>query len=72
MGKYLARLKNPGTVTAITGGVIIILINCGIQIDSEAVNNIINAVCGICIILGIMNNPETSGLDLPGKGSEGK
>lgn len=26
---------------------------------------VVNSVCAICILLGILNNPDTDGLDLP-------
>ena len=63
--EYLARLKNPGTVIGIAGYVIIILVNCGIEVDNTAVMNIVNAICSIMVALGIMNNASTAGVDLP-------
>lgn len=64
---YLSRLKNSGTVVAIVGYVIVILVNCGIHVDNTALMNIVNAVCSILVLLGIMNNTDTNGMDLPGK-----
>lgn len=63
--QYLARLKNPATVLAIVGYVITILFTMKVQVDSDAITVIATSVCGICILLGIMNNPETKGIDLP-------
>lgn len=65
MQDLLVRLSNVGTIIAITSAVIFILNNCGILVDSEKVTNIINAVCSIGVLLGFLNNPETSGLDIP-------
>ena len=65
MRKYLARLKNKGTVLSLVGFVIVILVNCGFEIDSNVVYNLVNAICGILILLGVMNNPDTGGVDLP-------
>ncbi len=63
--EYLRRLKNPGTVITIASAIVLILENVGIHIDSEAVMNIVKAACVIGIALGVMNNPDTPGLDLP-------
>ena len=65
MKQYLERLKNPATVLAIVGYVITILFNAGLQVDSDAITTITTSVCGICVLLGVMNNPETKGIDLP-------
>ena len=65
MKAYLNRLKNPATVASLVSFVVIILVNFGITIDSTVVTNIVNAVCGIGILLGVMNDPTTSGVDLP-------
>lgn len=65
MKAYLNRLKNPATVASIVSFGIIILVNFGISVDSEAITNIVNAACGIGILLGVMNDPTTNGIDLP-------
>lgn len=65
MRRYLKRLTNPATIIGITGYVITILSTMGIKIDNEAVMTVVNSVCAICILLGILNNPDTDGLDLP-------
>jgi uncharacterized membrane protein len=43
----------------------LLLIQFGIAVDMEWLKNTANIVCSILVILGICNNPETSGLDLP-------
>lgn len=65
MKTYLKRLKNPATIIGLFGYVLTILSTLGFTIDNEAVMTIIQSVCAICILLGILNNPETSGIDLP-------
>lgn len=67
MKKYLKRLKNPATIIGIAGYIISILTNLGFIIDNDAVMNIIQSICAISVLLGILNNPESSGIDLPEK-----
>lgn len=67
MKTYLERLKNPATIIGLSGYVLTILSTLGFTIDNEAVMTIIQSVCAICVLLGILNNPETSGIDLPTK-----
>ena len=72
MKAYLNRLKNPATVASLVSFVVIILVNFGINIDSAVVTNVVSAVCGIGILLGVMNDPTTDGIDLPIKNKEDK
>ena len=65
MLSYLEKLKNTGTIIALGGLVGSLLIQFGFNFDSETFNNIIKIICNILVILGICNNPTTSGLDLP-------
>lgn len=67
MKKYLERLKNPATIIGISGYILTILTALGVVIDNDTVLTIIQSVCAICVLLGILNNPETSGIDLPTK-----
>ncbi len=67
MREYFSRLKNPATIIGISGYVLTILTTLGIEIDNEAIMTIIQSVCAICVLLGILNNPDTSGVDLPTK-----
>jgi uncharacterized membrane protein len=64
---YLYRLKNPGTILAIASGVILLLPYVGVEINSEKLLNIIRTFCAIGIALGVLNNPDTDGIDIPGK-----
>lgn len=65
MGKYLERLKNPGTILAIVACTVNIAVLCGYVIDSDKVQLVVASLCTILTLLGITNNPTTPGLDLP-------
>lgn len=67
MKKYLKRLKNPATIMGIVGYILTILSTLGISVDNESIMTVIQSLCAIAILLGILNNPETSGIDLPKK-----
>ena len=67
---YLQRFRNPGTVLGIVGSVGLLLVQFGIDIDLEWLDNTAKIVCYICIALGFMNNPDTKGIDLPGVGKK--
>jgi len=58
MKKYLLRLKHPATIIGITGYVITIISKFGISVDNDAIMTIIQSICAICVLLGILNNPE--------------
>lgn len=65
--KYLKKLNNVGSIIAITSLIIVILTINHINVDSDRVMTTVKAVCSILVILGILNDPGTTGLDLPGK-----
>lgn len=67
MQKYFSRLKNPATIIGIAGYVLTIMTTLGVAINNEAVMTIVQSICAICVLLGILNNPDTSGVDLPKK-----
>ena len=60
--EILKRLSNTGTIIAIAGAIILILNNVGIIVDNTKAMYIINALCGIGVALGVLNNPTTKGL----------
>lgn len=60
--EILKRLSNTGTIIAIAGAIILILNNIGVIVDNEKVMYVINALCGIGVALGVLNNPTTKGL----------
>ena len=59
------RVSNVGTILALVSAVVFILMQFGITVDSEKVNNVVEAVCSILVLLGILNNPKNSGIYLP-------
>ena len=59
------RLSNVGTIMSLSAAVVFILMQFGITVDSEKVNNVVEAVCSILVLLGVLNNPKASGLYLP-------
>ncbi|MBW6409996.1 hypothetical protein [Clostridium weizhouense] len=63
--ELIGRIKNSGTIITLVSLIILILTTNGILVDSERVINTVQAICSIGVILGILNNPETDGLDLP-------
>ena len=62
---YMKRFQNVGTILAIVGAIGLILQQFGYKVDMEWLNNTATAVCSLLVLLGIANNPENSGIDLP-------
>lgn len=62
MKNILNKLKNPYTVIGITACFVTILKTFGLEINSIEVDLVIQSICTIFILLGIMNNPDTDGL----------
>ncbi len=67
MSKYLKRFKNTGTIMSLVGLIGLLLLQFGIRIDLDWLKTTANIVCSILVILGVCNNPETKGIDLPKK-----
>ena len=61
----LNRLKNPGVIIALASLTIMILTANNIIIDNERIITTVKGLCSIGVILGVLNNPDTPGLDLP-------
>ena len=53
----LNRLNNKGTIISLTALIASLLLQFGVDIDSEKVIGIVQTVCSILILLGVMNNP---------------
>ena len=53
----LIRMNNKGTILALVGLVVSLLIQFGFDIDSEKITGIVNTVCTILITLGVLNDP---------------
>lgn len=62
---YLKRFQNVGTILAIVGAIGLILQQFGYKVDMEWLNNTTTAICSLLVLLGIANNPESDGIDLP-------
>ena len=67
MRKYLNRLKNPATIIGLTGYLLTILSSLGFIIDNDTIMTVVQSICAICVLLGFLNNPDTSGIDFPQK-----
>lgn len=67
MNNYVKRFKNTGTLMSLVGLIGLLLLQFGIKIDLDWLNATANLVCSILVILGVCNNPETVGVDLPQK-----
>jgi uncharacterized membrane protein len=63
--EYWARFKNPALWISLVGLIVLLLNQFGYIIDAEWADTTIKLVCGIAVLLGLMNNPETGGIDLP-------
>lgn len=53
----LIRLNNKGTILALSALIISLIMQLGFNVDSEKVQGIINTVCSILILLGVLNDP---------------
>lgn len=57
MKSIINRLNNRGTIISLVALIVSLLLQFGIDIDSEKVLGIVQTVCSILILLGVMNNP---------------
>ena len=64
---YLKNLNNAGSIIGISSLIVMILTANHVNIDSNRIMDTIKAICSILVILGILNNPSTTGIDFPGK-----
>lgn len=53
----LTRLNNTGTILAIAGLVVSLLVQFGFDINSEKILGIMQTICSILIALGVLNDP---------------
>lgn len=65
MSELVKRLKNPGTIISVVSGVVLILTTNGVGMDNNRVMTTVKAICGIGVLLGVLNNPTTPGVDNP-------
>ena len=60
-------LNNKGTIVSLAALIVSLLCQFGIKIDSEKVLTIVQTICSILIILGLLNDPtETTKAYIPG------
>ena len=57
----LNKLKNPQITIFLVLQVGMLLMQFGIDVDNEWLNNTMVIICSILVVLGIMNNPNTKG-----------
>ena len=53
----LTRLNNKGTIISLAALVISLLVQFGVDIDSEKLIGIVQTICSILILLGLLNDP---------------
>lgn len=57
----LNKLKNPQITIFLVLQVGMLLMQFGIEVNNEWLNNTMVIICSILVVLGIMNNPNTKG-----------
>ena len=63
----LTRLNNKGTILSLAALVVSLLCQFGLNIDSEKVLGIVQTICSILILLGLLNDPtENTNAYIPG------
>lgn len=53
----LTRLNNKGTIISLAALVVSLLCQFGLNIDSEKILGIVQTICSILILLGLLNDP---------------
>ena len=54
------RLNNKGTIVSLAALIVSLLCQFGLTIDSEKILTIVQTICSILIILGLLNDPTDS------------
>ena len=63
----LARVNNRGTIISLVALIVSLLIQFGLDIDSDKVIEIVQTICSILILLGLLNDPtENAKAYIPG------
>ena len=63
----VTRLNNKVTIVSLAALIVSLLCQFGLNIDSEKVLTIVQTICSILIILGLLNDPtETTKAYIPG------
>ena len=67
MKSLLKRLNNKGTIISLAALIVSLLVQFGLNIDSDKVIGVVQTICSILIILGVLNDPtENSTGYIPG------
>ena len=56
----VTRLNNKGTIVSLAALIVSLLCQLGLNIDSEKILTIVQTICSILIILGLLNDPTDS------------
>lgn len=63
----LIRLNNKGTILSLAALIVSLLFQFGVNIDSDKVLGIVQTICSILILLGLLNDPtENKTMYIPG------
>lgn len=63
----VTRLNNKGTILSLAALVVSLLCQFGLNIDSEKILGIVQTICSILILLGLLNDPtESTSAYIPG------
>ena len=63
----LTRLNNKGTIISLAALIVSLLVQFGVNVDSEKILGIVQTVCSILILLGLLNDPtENTTMYIPG------
>lgn len=60
MKSLLKRLNNKGTIISLAALIVSLLVQFGLNIDSDKVIGIVQTICSILILLGLLNDPTES------------
>ena len=56
----LKRLNNKGTIVSLAALIVSLLVQFGLEINSDKIIGIVQTICSILIILGLLNGPTDS------------
>ena len=63
----LIRLNNKGTIISLAALIVSLLCQFGLNIDSDNILGIVQTICSILILLGLLNDPtENTNAYIPG------
>ena len=59
----LNKLKNPQITIFLALQIGMLLMQSGVNVNNESLNNTMVIICSILVVLGVMNNPNTKGFN---------